>query len=92
MAKISQKSLDEARDHLARAAAEMERAVVALGAARDSEAGARRDRLAMIGEVVSTQRDMAAGLAAVVKGGDEQVDLLFASLAFGRDREGGGRH
>lgn len=88
MAKLNQAALDTARAHLARAAEEMALAMAALDAACADEIGDQRERLAMLGEVVSTQRDMAAGLAAVVKGGAEGVDFLMASLAFARREDG----
>ncbi len=72
----------------------MANAAAALDAASADERGDTRNQLAMIAEVVSTQKDLAAGLATLVKSAPgEMMDLLLASVAFTRVGEAaGGRH
>ncbi len=73
---------------------EMASAAAALTAASADEQGDNRNQLALIAEVVSTQKDLAAGLATLVKSAPgDMVDILLASVAFARTGDGaGGRH
>jgi len=86
-------SLEVARESLTRAAAEMERAAGALELAQQSAAGDARGRLALMAEVVSTQKDLAAGLAVLARTAPEGgLDLCLASAAFGRGQDAPGAH
>lgn len=94
MAKLAADPLEIARQHLARASAELERAAAALEEASARSCAEDRDRLALVCEVVNIQKDMAAGVAAVVKAApDATLDLLLASIAFSRVQSpAAGRH
>ncbi|MDB5571316.1 MAG: hypothetical protein JWN93_2499 [Hyphomicrobiales bacterium] len=68
-------------------------AAAALESAARQAQGDSANQLALIAEVVSTQKDLAAGLAALVKSAPgDMVDLLLASAAFARGGDAMGRH
>jgi hypothetical protein len=92
-AKLSDTSLETAHECLARAAAEMERACAALERARQGAEGDARGRLALMAEVVTTQKDLAAGLAVLARTApQESFDLFLASCAFSRGPDAAEAH
>lgn len=93
MVKLSKDCLEAARDHLLRASAEMEQASAALDAACARASGDAQGRLALMAEVVCTQKDLAAGLAVLARAAPEEgFDLLMASVAFSRADLARGSH
>jgi hypothetical protein len=93
MVKLSQDCLEAARDHLLRASAEMAQASAALDAACVHAKGDAQGRLALMAEVVGTQKDLAAGLAVLARAvPEESFDLLMASIAFSRADVARGSH
>lgn len=92
-AKFSDTSLETAHDCLARAAAEMGRACAALERAGQGADADARGRLALMAEVVATQKDLAAGLAVLARTApQESFDLFLASCAFSRRPDAAGAH
>jgi hypothetical protein len=93
MVKLSTDSLEAARNHLLRASAEMEQASFALDAACAEASGDAQGRIALMAEVVGTQKDLAAGLAVLARAAPgESFDLLLASVAFSRVDMARGSH
>lgn len=90
MVKLSQDCLEAARDHLLRASAEMAQASAALDAACAHAEGDAQGRLALMAEVVGTQKDLAAVLARAAP--EESFDLLMAIIAFSRADVARGSH
>ena len=91
--KVDDTALNVARECLARAALEMERAAIALDHARAGAEGDARGRLELMAEVVGTQKDLAVGLAVLAcTAPEESFDLLLASVAFGRGRAASDAH